>query len=408
MTEFRQHDRLKVVDASRRGVDAGKVLKKGQIVTAASVKNNTVILEGIENWWFSKRFELVESAVNTDKDGKPLYVGDHVRRHAGEGVIDYRAIVVEQEPRRGGPRRCREDVVVLNKALRGAPRDLVELVRHHWEPETEPKKPFGPIVEGHELAVGAFMVLKRAAALAWGKVDGWSVSGGTQVSVSLWSDGGRETYALNDSRDEDPWRVLLHQPAPKPDHWRHSHWGFDGIEIVELKMPKLDPKAVEEQLRSYARMFQAIELSPPNVWGDRASNHGAGRAVDRPVQLNWDDVVIGSVVQVRVRATGEEFTAEVTESPNGTKKGQEPSPHVHGIWTGTSIVRKCWELLRNDLPVKSWADGSVIRLGKPATAQRELHRIKGAWTDAMTGTVWPDGDIARYSYEIIRDAEKEN
>lgn len=202
-------------------------------------------------------------------------------------------------------------------------------------------------------------------------------------------------------------------------HWEHPILGFDGTTAegnpfvvvgymdeggMKTYRPRPDVELIQQmeaQIRRWNTMFGNYAVPVQ-------SNHALGKAVDVPVQLNWDDVVIGSVVQVRVRATGEEFTAEVTESPNGTKKGQEPSPHVHGIWTGTSIVRKCWELLRNDLPVKTWADGSVILLGLSGTARREMHRIKGTWIDAMTGKTWADTLVATYSYEIVRDAERES
>lgn len=53
-------------------------------------------------------------------------------------------------------------------------------------------------------------------------------------------------------------------------------------------------------------------------------------------------------------------------------------------------------------------NGSIIRLTHRATGQPELHRIKAAWVDAETRKIWRDDEVANYSYEIIRDAQKED
>ena len=53
-------------------------------------------------------------------------------------------------------------------------------------------------------------------------------------------------------------------------------------------------------------------------------------------------------------------------------------------------------------------NGSIIRLTHRATGQPELHRIKAAWVDAETRKIWRDDEVANCSYEIIRDAQKED
>lgn len=336
MTEFRPHDRVKVLDTPLN--QRTTALNVGDVLIVSSVKQiggkRILFFDGHGTSWAGERFELVEHAVNTDKNGTPLYVGDIVRRRTF-GNDDAEGVVKNPQPVNGNVA-----FFATNRNMDLAPpRHLVELVRHHWERRV-------------------FVGIDPAA------------SGNPFVAVGWMDEEGVVHTAMKDS------------PHPSAD-------------------------VLMEQLRAYEPMLMAARLCPPNVWGDRASNHGAGRAVDVPVQLSWDDIVIGSVVQVRVRATGEEFTAEVTESPNGTKKGQEPSPHVHGIWTGTSIVRKGWELLRNDLPVPPLprSDGSIVAPDNDYDRSR-AHRIGGRWLFAGGGetdpTRWPKG------FRIIRDAEKED
>jgi hypothetical protein len=408
MTEFKRHDRVRVIDDSPMPLGAMSGLTKGDIHTIhkdqiKGSRSVSVALPAEVRHYFSSRFELVERAVNTDKDGKPLYIGDHVRRHAGEGVIDYRAIVVEQEPQRGGPRR-REDVVVLNKAMRGAPRDLVELVRHHWEPETEPPTLQGPIVEGHPVGAGSFMVLKRASALAWGKVDGWSV-GDLQVSVSLWSDGSRTTYVLNDSRDTDPWRVLLHHPAePRQAEMEQRCWGFDGLEVIELKMPKLDPAEFEKQMAKYADLFAAVNRSP--IWSPK-SLHSIGIAVDVPIfdpaPISWNDLQVGAEVTLKHRKTERTEAVGTVESFRGGKDvARIPFIKLRGI--GGSFYANNWEITTLKLPAPPQVDGSIVRNRRTGT---EAHLIAGEWraTDGagpLAVSQWEQG------FDVIRDAGKEN
>lgn len=141
MTEFRKHDRVKVVDGTGRIIittDPGaRQLRRGEILTVATPSQKTpagnITLVELPLSWKGSRFELVEHAVAEDKDGKPLYVGDTVTRRAVGGWEPYEATVRDGQPVNGcvhlSDRSC---------SSISAPRKFVELKRHHWEEPANP------------------------------------------------------------------------------------------------------------------------------------------------------------------------------------------------------------------------------------------------------------------------------
>lgn len=425
MTTFQEHDRLRVVDASHRyfahAVRGGtrRQLATGEIVEVMRVHGNSVQLVGFPAIWRGNRFELVEHAVNTDRDGKPLYVGDIVRRLDTASGVPGEGPVERQQPT--GAYSSKVAFEARNHtgtALLTPERDQVVLVRHHWEPETAKKGVFGPEVAGHELRVGAFMVLQRKSALAWGKVDGWSVKTGAHVEVSLKDGGPAQTYNL------DEWDVVLHQPAVSPDldHWNHVFFAYDGSTS--------NPDVVGYEVRLDD---QPVRFLP-------VSNHGGGRAVDikldpaevaefarviqdyacqisralgipePPAPPVWDDVEVGMSVRVRVKATNEVFVAMVTESPSH-REGQPTSPHIHGLWIGIGAIKKGWELLSLS-PELPTTEGSIIAPDSNPANRSRAYLIDGEWWFDPKGpkAILPmKADLDNFrDWRVIRDAGKDS
>lgn len=246
----------------------------------------------------------------------------------------------------------------------------------------------------YDLTIGDFMVLHRGgpdiAAAAWGNVCAVTVTNGSVTRLELRSENpdgteaAREWYELD---GEHPWTIAEHRPASQ----NRKHAGAKSLRTALFEgptpgfTPGIDLNVLTGQLKTYSPMLEALRYRLPEI---------------KP--SSWDDVVIGSTVRVRVTATGEMFSAEVTPSPRRPARDR-PGPHVHGISTRSAIVRDGWELLKVTPPKPALPidDGAVIRL--PRTARKiQLHLIRGQWVDP-TGlcTPWTADQIRKHDFEII-------
>lgn len=417
MTTFQKHDRIRVVDDSRRGLTRSPFpYAYGEIVTVESQnpRRGLVHLADDANpmGWVADRFELVEHAVNADRNGTPLYGGDIVRRVdtapgvPNEGPVKPHQVVAPSEELQTVQFTARHVTADVDMWPR---RDQVELVRHHWE-SPPPSKP--TIVFQNDdavrvldtpanrkqktLTVGEVLIVNMVVATSKA-VDGFLVINGMG-----WD---RERFELVEHStgcsDKDG-RTLYAGDVIR----RHDADGFRGAPY--------EATVSATQTNRGAGIECLLTNGNGRVW--------APSQFVTLVRHHWEPEV---VVGVDPAASGKPFAVVGWVSDKGIRLYPAGCPPENPVlWTGEpidieAILRDIDERAMKPEAMRYWAppvfsynrdvdlpDGTVVVLVK-AHETPELHRIAGTFVDAKTGQRWTDLQLSRHTYKIVHDPRKD-